>query len=205
MVILLAMKKSLKLVIGVFVVLFVATVSTVLFMKNDNNVAQDQTNVLAIYQISDQSSGVSLSYPDPLTSDQLTDTDREDGFLFRLTSQDPPTIVSIRQETGLRAVTTLANVDVLDLLSANAEKALPDRYPGYSVLSENQLSVGGKDAVEIVFTYNGPSSENVQQKLLIIEKDPNTAVYISMQTAAANYESVQKNQFQPILEALEIK
>lgn len=119
----------------------------------------------------------------------------KDEFIFRAEVEGlnkTPALISIRKETGLRIVTSLTKGSLIENLLRNAERAYPQRYPEYKKLSERKLKAGDHDAAELYFTYQGPVKETIKQRLLIVEYDPGTAIYITGQSKESDFEKVNK-------------
>ncbi|MFT4532156.1 MAG: hypothetical protein ACI9T8_000167, partial [Candidatus Saccharimonadales bacterium] len=126
------------------------------------------------------------------------------GFIFRLTNQDPPAIVSVKHEGGLRAVTALSGVNILDLLLNNAYKSFPDRYLGFNVETEVDIDVAGIKSKQIVFTYSGPSGNIAKQRFVIIPKDSDSAILISLQSTELDYEELNSLHFNYLVESIQL-
>jgi hypothetical protein len=196
-------RKKVKIITAVIVIS--ASITAVgLAYKDSDKKSGTEVKVLAVSVANDTTTGVSLSYKQPFTSEALAEQDRNDGFIFRLTSDEPPTIVSVRQEEGLRAVTAISGINMLELLTSNVQKAYPVRYPGFSTVSENKYDVSGKSAREVVFTYDGPSGQKVKQRFVIIQKDGNTAIYVTAQTTDEQYDAANSNYFNDLIESIQL-
>lgn len=145
---------------------------------------------------------VSFNYFEPLQQTALNNDDTSDNFIGRLTSDDPPMIVSIRTETGIRLPASLSRTDAKSLLMGNMDKALPQRFPDYDESSNTSYELFGKTVIDRVFTYTGPSGTRAKQRLLALITDENTAVYISMQCEEVRFDEVNSEFFTPIQESI---
>ena len=150
----------------------------------------------------DKAMSLKFQYIQPLSVGMLTEQDKKDKFIARLSSTNPAMLVSVRYEDGLRIVANLAHVDTLDYLLQSADKALPARYKDYRLISDRKLSVGNKKAAETTFTYTGPNGEKARQRFLTIIKDDNTAIYISAQSSDSDYEAINRDYFDQLFNSI---
>ncbi len=146
--------------------------------------------------------GFKFSYKEPLKEERLSSQDTEDGFLARLSAYDPALLLSVRRETGLRTPAQFAKTDVETMLGASIDKSLPDRYPEFTLESSTALEVGGKRALERVFSYRGPSGARAKQRLTAVLVDDNTALYISFQSTERVYDTVSDDYLKPLLSSV---
>ena len=145
-----------------------------------------------LQQFQDNKQGVKLSYPAEAKQLTLTTQDSEDKFLFRANSEgQTPYLITLRYEEGLRLPSQLAKTSTMDLLLANTDKVLPDRYPDYNKLSEERFNQSGKQAARVSFTYISTDGKVVHQDLYIVLKDENQAFYLSMQAKLEDFEALE--------------
>ncbi len=166
------------------------------------NSTQEETSLTTERQATDSLTGLSLRYIAPLQVEQLTEQDKKDKFVFRLTSLDPAMLVSVRYEDGLRGVAAAARQSPLDLILGNAAKSLAQRYQGFQQLQQNKLTSNDRDAAEIIFTYTGPKGETAKQRLIIIIKDADTAVYIAAQTREDQFPELTTKYFDKLVSSI---
>lgn len=139
---------------------------------------QGSTVVLASTVFKNDIYGLSLSYPVETEVINLSEQDKKDEFVLKLQHVTRPEyLINVKAETGLRLPAQLAKLDVVDLVVDGAIKALPSRYPGYKLINQEEFMVEGKAGAVIEFTYLGPAKELIHQRLLLIEKDIDTALY----------------------------
>lgn len=167
-------------------------------MNNDKPPVQVSNEKTA----SDLEQGLSVRYKEPLTEQALSGQDKDDKFIIRLTSQAPAMIVSVRYEEGLRAASAVTKQETLPMLLGNADKAFPQRYTEYSKKGERQFEIAGKKAAELIFTYKGPNGDVAKQRLLIIAKDENTAIYIAFQAQETGFEGLNTEYFEPMVQTI---
>jgi len=168
---------------------------------------QDQQSVSprqASYR--DSAIGLEVKYPEQTAKAQtLTDADKKDKIMLRLTGQEGqlPMLVTLRSESGLRVVANLTKASIIDILMSNSEKALPQRFTGYKEESRRRYEHNGRNAGEIIFTYNSPvEGERVKQRFVVFVKDDNTAVYLAMQAKEVDFDEQNAKLFQPMAESL---
>lgn len=190
-----------KKLLAVIALTLVVIVVGFVLLKDGKKEASNSPNVEE-QSVEDSKTGVKLNYRSPLQSEVLDSKDKEDKFVIRLTSQNPAMLVSVRYEEGLRAVTLVTKQEVIDLILGNVEKAFPQRYSGYQKLNERKFEVAGKQAAEIIFTYKGPSGDDAKQRLVIITKDEDTAIYISAQAQNSQFDEVNSNYFDPLFSSI---
>lgn len=164
--------------------------------------AEQAAPVVAEHIAQDKTTGLSLRYKEPLSQSEVSSQDKKDKFIFRLTSTTPAMLVSVRYEDGLRAVTAVSRQELLPMLLTNADKSFPQRYSEYSKKQERQLEVAGKKAAELIFTYKGPNGDVAKQRLLIIAKDEDTAIYISAQTQEPKFSQLNDQYFESLFDSV---
>jgi len=152
----------------------------------------------------DKEEGIAFSYSSSLTVSPLTEADKKDHIIFRLTRNKPATIITVKTEKNLQAITTIAKQTPIDLLVNNAEKAFPARYTNYKLLSNKRLKVQEHDGTELIFTYAGPSGETAKQRLLIVMRNVDTAILLAAQAIEADFQSVDTADFQPLIDSISI-
>lgn len=143
-----------------------------------------------------------ISAPDKNNQDE---ENKNVDVLFRAvqTINEPrPMLVSVKKERGLRIVTSLTRVEMLDGLLRNMERAYPQRFPEYKKESEQIFDRGGKKSVEIYFTYKGPAGEIIKQRLVVVKYDGDTAIYLSAQSKQKDFDSLNKKYFNRIFKSV---
>lgn len=153
----------------------------------------------------DQKTSINFKYSEKLQSVDLKDEEKEDKFIVRLQNgpkEKSEILIRGSYEEGLRAVTTLAKTDLIPLLLSNAEKSLPLTFPEFELESKKETTIVNHKAGEVIFKYTGPTKKQVKRKLLIIDKDGSTAVYLAMETAADDYDHVNSTYFEPIVQSI---
>lgn len=179
---------------------FVAVVGLLFLVARDKPI----TSVLSATTVFDESLGLKLNHPEVLKNEQLTDQDRKDKFVLRLTRSSPPIIVTVRYEDNIRSVVSATKQSQLDLLTDSLLKSYPDRYPNFKLIEKNDILVGGKNSKEFIFTYKSPSDITARQRFIIISKTQDIAVYISMQSQETEYEINNKTYFEDIIKSISL-
>ncbi len=112
-------------------------------------------------------------------------------------------VVSSYYEQGatLRKLASLTKMSLKDAVLDNVSRQLPQQYPGYKKINENNLEVNGAQATEIVFQYVSQDIP-VRQRLLLLFKDSDTVVYIRGQTKATEYNAVNGRYFDPVFSSV---
>jgi len=192
---------------GVVVLMAVLGLGAVYFLiASGENTTEDVAGVEASNQITTQPrSGVALSYTSPFSEQRLTQEDIDNGFLHRLTSQNPPIIFTVRQEAGLQIAANATGQSILDMVASNLRRAYPDRFPGFEIVTEKNFSIDGRDAKDIVFTYNNASGQSVKQRFVIVRKTSDVAIYLSMQSQIATYDDNNTHYFERLLASVKIQ
>lgn len=193
------MKKWIGLLVGAILITGCGAYVT---LRTNNEPKQATAKRVQAFQ--EPQTGLKLEYPAQLQKGELTQEDAKSKILLRMTQGEgeKPLLITVRSETGLRTVTTLTKQELLPLLMSNSEKALPQRFKGYKKVSSRTFDLNGVKTGEIVFTYDGPGNISNQQRLIIYPKDDNTAVYIAMQAKEADYEQVNRETFESIVNSL---
>lgn len=147
---------------------------------------QDKTTVFT-----DTNNHVSLKYPAQLEQQALSQQDKDDKFILRLSQKNPEMLITLRYETGLSAVAAITKQEPRDLLLTNALRSYPTRFPEYKEVSQQRLAINGNEAAKLVFTYEGPTGARVLQTLVIIVKDGNTAYYLTGQAQESQSQALE--------------
>jgi hypothetical protein len=155
----------------------------------------------------DASTGVKVKYPEATAKTQtISEADRKEKILLRLAAQEhrPPMLVTLRSESGLRVVANLTKATIIDILMRNSDKALPQRFEGFKKESSRRYEHDRRDAGEIIFTYQSPvKGERIKQRLVMLVKDDDTAVYLAMQTKEADFSRYNVEVFNPMAATLD--
>lgn len=146
-----------------------------------------------------------VEYPASSRMQELSEEDLNYKVVFRTASApDEPELylISMRYEDGLRAVANATKKPPLDLILANAERALPQRFNEFSKVSENKFELRGRPAAVIIFTYKKPGEETVKQRLQIVVRDDDTAIYLSAQGRERDWQTLELKYFNHLFASL---
>lgn len=149
--------------------------------------------------------GANLDYASVMIPQNTNDQDAKDKIIFRGSQADhikTPFLMTLRYETGLRLAASAAKSKTIDLIMDGAGRAMPGRFPEYQKVGERRFQQAGHDAAEIVFVYKGPSDQQIQQRLWLIVKDDDTALYLAGQSKQADYQAVDEQYFRAVFESL---
>ncbi len=147
--------------------------------------------------------GVSFSYRADLAVRALSDQDKKDKYLFRAAqpSDQPPLLITLRYEKGIKAVADISKTEPLELLVSNTRLAYPKRFPGYREIRQRRYEINNHQAAEFVFSYQN-KGEALKQQFLIVMKDDNTAYYLALQVKEGDYDKLFPAYFEPITNSL---
>jgi hypothetical protein len=150
--------------------------------------------------------GLQLEYPAELEKSALTQDDAKSNITLRLKEKagQTPLLITVRNEAGLRVVVSLTKQELLPLLMGNSERALPQRFKGYSKLSSRTLQLNGTAAGEIIFTYDSPGGAGgrIKQRFLIYPKGDDSAVYVAAQAQEKDFDATNQQYFEPVFKSL---
>ena len=189
----------------VIVLVITAGTASVFFMIRESGDA-NKPNVLAEQRTYiDQKSGVNINHPVDSKVSSISEEDKKANIILRLNEKEgeTPYLITLRSESGLRAVATLTRSEIIDMLMNNSERALPQRFTGFQKVSSRRYEHNGRKAGEIIFTYDSPvEGERIKQRFVVLVKDDDTAVYLAMQAREADFDEQNTKIFDPMAESL---
>ena len=162
----------------------------------------------SVTEVSLNEVGLEVQQPTQLKRAELSDKDKQGNVLLRLQESEAnkvPVLITVRYEDGLKAIFAVTKQEPLEMLLTNLDKSYPDRFPGFTKISDRELTVGDKEAAEIVFDYQQPGQEKVRQRLLIVIKDSDTAVYVAGQLPADQYDQYNSTLLEPVFTSLKFE
>jgi hypothetical protein len=201
------MKHGKRIGVALAVLISVAVVSGIIVIRSDDKAPSSSSASSAhTTHIRDDATGTELDYNHKLVSaKQLTVEDTEDKFIVSLSdkpgSSTKPLLLTVRYEDGLATAAAITKQSVLDHLENSSKLALPQK-DGYKLESMERIEIAGKEAIQIVFTYNAVIGTPTKQQLLIIPIDSDRAVYIAQQAKVEDYDSVNAEIFQPSIDSI---
>jgi hypothetical protein len=190
-------KKLTVLVVCVFAALlgFVG----VLVSHDDNKPATKESNAKTL---ADREVGLVVERDPSLLQKNVSEQDKNTGRLWSLTQPKDSRrefVVDANYEQGdsLKKLTGYTKQSLRESVVANVNIQLPKQYPEYKELTQRDLTVNGFQANETTFEYV-TSGVKVRQRLLLLFKNSNTAVYIRAQARASDYSGLNKRYFESI-------
>lgn len=154
--------------------------------------------------------GLAFTHSDRIEAQTLSETEKTDKkLLFRGApkdnSIDQPYLIQCWYEDKFRLAASLTKKEPLELLLENQKNSFPKLYPQYRELSLQRTERNGRKAAEIFFTYQNTQRVIVKQRLLVVLKDDDTAVYVSAQAREADFELVNRRYFQAIFASISFR
>lgn len=192
-------------IIGAVVLLAVLISASFILKSHKTTGSSDDNREVPKQSVSDPKTGVTFNYLSPLNSQTVSAQDMKDKIVIRLTSSSPAMLITVKYEDGLQAVAALTHQEPIDIILSNAAKAFPVRFKDYAEVSQRKFKLANNDAAEIIFTYTGPNKSTAKQRLVIVLKDTNTAVYVTAQSEANEFESVNSTYFDGIFNSISFK
>jgi hypothetical protein len=148
-----------------------------------------------------------VAYPETVSRQPLSKKDAADKILLRLargSTNDPPLQISLRYETGLKPLSELTKQKLRDALLANLAKTYPTRFPGYKQLERHDYSLDSHDATDLLFSYKNQAGETIKQRFLLVIRDDDTAVYLSAQAKATDFDALNARYFGIVFSSLRL-
>lgn len=139
----------------------------------------------------------------------LTEEDEEKGALWRLIQpadsiQEFGIDANFEQGDSLRKLTAYTRQSLRDSVVSNVNVQLPRQFPGFKEISQRNLSINGIDANETIFEYSS-GKDKIKQRMVLIFKNSDTAIYIVAQTKSSNYEEINSKYFEPLIQSVKIE
>ena len=202
-----ALKVGGKLIVASGVGILIIAIVTLFVVNNKNKfttVSQPVQNLTKTAEFRGKTVG--FSYPESAQVTTLTKKDRADNYIFRATNSATDSkkyLITIRSEAGIQKVANLTKQDVLEMLIANARKALPLRYPGFQLMGIEQAEVNSKKSAELTFTYKN-NGELLRQKMLMVLRDSDTVLYVSIQAKDSEFDNLYHNNLDTVVRSLKV-
>lgn len=155
----------------------------------------------------DPDTHIGFRYSNKLIGTRAYDeNDGRDKILYRLKNGekiDNPILVTVKYEDGLRKVSSVLRYDILDILLDNADKLFAKQYIKYTKESERKFTRSDdRKAAELTFTYLSPLGYFIKQRMVIIMRDEDMAVYIAAQTGDKAFDAINKKYFDKIFTSI---
>jgi hypothetical protein len=153
----------------------------------------------------------STSYSDPTTGLQVAySKDIElkandppvQGVIFNMTKTDPRLQVTAWYEDGETVSDAqTGGSQVNQALLDNFKAQLEENYPGAKPTDEKLATINGYPAAELEFEYKTARGVEMQQRVLILVKDNDTVARIAMLTEQKDYENLNQQYFDQIVDS----
>jgi|AntRauTorckE6833_2_1112554.scaffolds.fasta_scaffold25931_1 hypothetical protein len=194
------MKKRLTIAV---LLLTITTVGGGLLMLN-----RDESQVLSENLFNDEQTGITFSYQglglrEGDGSEDDSETVRTIAQFGTVNDDEPPVLITIRQESRFRIVSNIAGKPTLDIVRDNLLSNYPDRFSEFELVSSDEIQVDNLPAIEIIFSYVNDNQE-LQQKFIAVKKNDDEIVYLTFQSFADNFAQLQEQKFRPIVESIDI-
>ena len=201
------MKRIWLVLAGVVLLVGVFGLYAFLAHKTPVNSADSSQVTEPLTSFHDPATGASLQYPRSLSNISLSEADKVDKFILRLhETSGEAVLLTVRYEMGVRKASAVAHASTRDLLLDSTKRAFPLRFPGYKQVSQRKFDLNGQPAAEVIFTYESPAHEAVEQRFVIVVKDDeDTAVYLAAQASGAAFDTLNRRYFTPVVDSLSFK
>ncbi|MBI2483832.1 hypothetical protein HYV71_01445 [Candidatus Uhrbacteria bacterium] len=153
---------------------------------------------------------ITFQYPDGvIRASTESEEDQKAKIIFRGKESEKdattPFLVTIRYEHGLRKVSSLLRYDIIDILADSVDKQFPKEHPKFEKIDERRFSLKSKKAGEITFTYLSRVGEQIKQRFLIVARDEDMALYITMQAREKDFDAINAKYFEKIISSIDFR
>jgi len=105
---------------------------------------------------------------------------------------NPPALITVRYETGLRKVKSLTRRSSIEHFMADISQFFPVKYDGYQFGSLEKQEKNGQEFVEHTFSYKD-KDDTIKVRLLIYPYLDDAAYYLMIQSKEADFDKVAKD------------
>jgi hypothetical protein len=186
------------------IVVLVAAVSSVsvFFVVQGKDSSSDVKTASSSETVKSERIGMTVRKDLSLVQSTLKSKDEQKGKLWEFTqpaSSSQQFVIDSNYEQGasLKKLSGYTKQSLRDSVMGNINLQLPKQYPNYKELTQRNLTVNGIEANETLFEYVN-SGVRVKQRLLLLIKNSDTAVYIRAQARADEYDGINRQYFDPI-------
>lgn len=151
---------------------------------------------------------LSLRHATDLEAARLSEADVAEGLRLKLvpkTDVSQDLLITVRFEDGLESAANATGQPPLSIIADNARRTFPQRYPNFALISERNLEVNGKSAVELSFMYESPQGPQVQQTLTATMVTSDRAIYFTTQAKQADFARFSRDYFTPLIESISLQ
>jgi hypothetical protein len=190
-----------KLAIAAVVLLLIISSLGIYFLfKPDGSV--HPKNSVTMEVVKSEQVGMTVKRGASLRQTTLTQADQRAGKLWEFaqpadSAQQFVINAFYEQGASLKKLTGYTKQSLRESVVANVNLQLPKQFPQYKELTQRDLTVNGIEANETIFEYvNG--GVRIKQRLLLLFKNSETAIYIRGQAKADDYEEVNDRYFEAL-------
>lgn len=150
--------------------------------------------------------GLTFTHSSQLVVDAgVSNEDRDSGILNRWQAAPEAgaqLLVTLRTERDLATAANLSGQEPIEIILSTISRTYPSRFPGYSELSRREFEQDSRPAAEVIFTYDGETSERVKQRFIAVMKDDDQALYLSLQAKDSDFDALNTRFFNSIADSL---
>jgi len=146
------------------------------------------------FEFKDETFGISFSITDNYQKVAREDKQPSESnkLVAHFVRTDPPALITIRYETGLRKVKSLTRRSSVEHFMADITQFFPVKYQEYQFGSLEKQEVNGQEFVEHTFSYKD-KEDTIKVRLLIYPYLDDAAYYLMIQGKEADLEKVAKD------------
>jgi hypothetical protein len=138
-----------------------------------------------------------------LVEKKLSPSSEAKGQLWEVTQPESsmqPFVINAFYEQGvsLKKLTGYTKQSLRDSVVSNVNIQLPKQFPEYRELTQRNLTINGIEANETIFEYTNARAR-VKQRLVLLFKNSDTAIYIRGQARSEDYEEINSRYFEPLI------
>ena len=145
-------------------------------------------------EFKDEAYGISFSISD--NYQKVTREDKQPSETNKLVAHfvrdNPPALITVRYETGLRKVKSLTRRSSIEHFMADISQFFPVKYDGYQFGSLEKQEKNGQEFVEHTFSYKD-KDDTIKVRLLIYPYLDDAAYYLMIQGKESDLEKVAKD------------
>lgn len=133
-------------------------------------------------EFSDESTGVSFQILEEYKQEFREDKQPSESnkLVAHFIRTDPPALITVRYETGLRKVRAFLRRSPTEHFMAEISQFFPVKYEGYEFRSLEKQEVNGQEYVEHIFGYKD-KDDSIKARLLVFPSGEDTAYYLMIQ------------------------
>lgn len=144
------------------------------------------------FSFSDEKAGIEVSLSASYTRELREDKEesRFNKLIAHFVKADPPTLITLRYETGIRKAASLLRRTPIEHFTYEIQQYFPVKYSGYEPELLGELEIAGKESLEHIFGYQDVDGTAMKTRLFIVPWDENTAYYLILQAKEQDFRKV---------------